>query len=248
MKKTLIMTTMLLASLAALTATETTTARSPAKLACIGDSITAGVGANLRPAMSYPSQLGRMLGTNHWKVGNFGISASTLMNTPASKRVWRSCAMAKVVAFAPDVVIINLGINDCQPGAWASKAEFLPTYRALLNDLRALPSKPKILICRPTPPDHKKQEVRWAALTEMLPMMDQLAKEEHLQLVDFHGALTGHEDLFRDGLHPNNAGAEIMARTAYQVLIGKPFEGAVPAVPPQEANLVPEPRKRQPRQ
>ena len=237
---------MLLASLAALTATETTTAKSPTKLACIGDSITAGYGTIPRITMSYPSQLGRMLGTNNWKVGNFGISASTLMNTPASKRVWRTCAMARAVAFAPDVIIINLGINDCQPTVWANKAEFLPTYQALLNDLRALPSKPKILICRPTPPNHNKRaEVRWAALTEMLPMMDQLAKEEHLQLVDFHGALTGHEDLFRDGLHPNNAGAEIMARTAYQVLIGKPFEGAVPAAPPQDETPARESRKRQ---
>jgi len=244
MKQALIITTLLLASLAALTAAETTTAKAPTKLACIGDSITAGVGADPRPTMGYPSQLGRMLGTG-WKVGNFGISSSTLMNTPASRRVWRTSAMAKVVAFAPDVVIINLGINDCQPEVWTNKAEFLPTYRALLNDLRALPGQPKILICRPTPPDHKKHEVRWAALAEMLPMINQLAQEEHLQLVDFHGALTGHEDLFRDGLHPNNAGAEIMARTAYQVLMGKPFAGAVPAAPPQAEN--PEPRKRQPR-
>jgi hypothetical protein len=62
-------------------------------------------------------------------------------------------------------------------------------------------------------------------------MLDLLAQEEHLQLVDFHGALTNHEDLLPDGLHPNNAGAEIMALTAYQALMSKTFEGAVPVAP-----------------
>ncbi len=94
-------------------------------------------------------------------------------------------AVARVVTFAPDVAIINLGINDCNPAVWTNKADFLPAYRALLNDLGALPSKPKIFVCRPTPPNHKRFDAtRWVGLKELLPMLDQLAQEEHLQLVD----------------------------------------------------------------
>jgi lysophospholipase L1-like esterase len=147
--KLILLASLLLSPPIALHAAETPSAKSSTRLACIGDSITAGYVANPRTTMSYPSQVGRMLGTN-WTVGNFGVSSSTLMDTPASKRVWRISAMAKVVTFAPDVVIINLGINDCNPEVWTNKADFLPTYRALLKDLRALPSKPKILVCRPT--------------------------------------------------------------------------------------------------
>ena len=46
------------------------------RVACIGDSITAGVGA---AGGSYPTQLGKRLGSK-WEVRNFGVSGSTLLN------------------------------------------------------------------------------------------------------------------------------------------------------------------------
>ena len=48
------------------------------KLACVGDSITQGVGA--KRGKSWPSQLQQMLG-DKWKVENFGLSGATLMNS-----------------------------------------------------------------------------------------------------------------------------------------------------------------------
>ena len=47
------------------------------RMACVGDSITAGVGA--ARGQSYPAQLGKMLG-ERWEVRNFGVSGSTLLN------------------------------------------------------------------------------------------------------------------------------------------------------------------------
>ena len=53
-----------------------TAAEEPIKVACIGDSITQGVGADR--GKSYPDQLQALLGEKY-KVGNFGVSARTLL-------------------------------------------------------------------------------------------------------------------------------------------------------------------------
>ena len=49
----------------------------PVKLACVGDSITQGVGA--KRGQSWPDQLRAMLG-DQWEVKNFGLSGTTLIN------------------------------------------------------------------------------------------------------------------------------------------------------------------------
>ena len=53
--------------------------RMPTHVACVGDSITAGVGAS-NPANNYPSQLGGLLGGGV-TVRNFGHSGATLLTT-----------------------------------------------------------------------------------------------------------------------------------------------------------------------
>jgi lysophospholipase L1-like esterase len=45
----------------------------PVKLACVGDSITQGVGT--KGGQSWPTQLQAMLGDS-WKVGSFGLSGT----------------------------------------------------------------------------------------------------------------------------------------------------------------------------
>ena len=47
--------------------------KGPVHVACIGDSITAGVGAGR--GASYPAKLGKLLGTK-WEVRGFGVSGT----------------------------------------------------------------------------------------------------------------------------------------------------------------------------
>ena len=57
------------------------TAQTPAakiKVACVGDSITAGAGVK-DPAKKYPAQLGVLLGSGY-EVKNFGVSGSTMLD------------------------------------------------------------------------------------------------------------------------------------------------------------------------
>lgn len=48
----------------------------PVRVACVGDSITFGTGAD--PGKSYPSQLQALLGSG-WQVKNFGVGGRTLL-------------------------------------------------------------------------------------------------------------------------------------------------------------------------
>src|SRR5687767_13185756 len=101
------------------------------KVACIGNSITAG---------GYPTLLQEQLGAS-WEVRNFGVSGSTLLRNgdhPYNKT--QTFAAAK--AFNPDVVIIKLGTNDSKPQNWKYAVEYQPNYTQLIRELQALPSKP----------------------------------------------------------------------------------------------------------
>ncbi len=90
------------------------------RVACIGDSITYGLGLADRDRESYPAQLQRML--NKWfprsfEVRNFGSSGRGIYLDSmrgAEKRGYRWTKEHKAaLEWKPDIVVCNLGINDC---------------------------------------------------------------------------------------------------------------------------------------
>lgn len=73
------------------------------RVACVGDSITAGVGA--ARGKSYPAQLAKVLG-DKWEVRNFGVSGSTLLkrgDLPYQKQQ----AFKAALEYNPNVVVIG---------------------------------------------------------------------------------------------------------------------------------------------
>ena len=51
--------------------------------------------------------------------------------------------------------------------------------------------------------------------------MRQVAREENANIIDLNTALAGKKNLFPDTVHPNPAGAKLMAATVYAALTGK---------------------------
>lgn len=204
----------------------------PIRVACVGDSITAGAGAGKGNA--YPDQLGRMLGEKY-EVKNFGVSGSTLLNH-GDKPYQKQKAFADAKAYNPDIVIIKLGTNDTKPQNWKFKDEFVADYKDLISQFRNLPSKPKSFICHPAyVPGQGNFGINEAGVLEQIPLLDKLAKEEKLGVIDIHGALKDHPEWLPDRVHPNTAGATAMAKTVFKALTGKDFTGEVPLSQPAPA-------------
>jgi lysophospholipase L1-like esterase len=188
------------------------------RVACIGDSITQGVGA--AKGMSYPTQLQGMLGDG-WKVGNFGVSGRTLLKK-GDFPYWKEEAYQQALAFKPDVVIIMLGTNDTKPANWKHQAHFVKDYTDLVKSFARLSTKPRIYLCRPCPaPDPGNFGINEANILEEIKRIDALVKLLNLGVIDMHAALEGKPQLLPDRVHPDTEGAKEMAKAAAKVLTGK---------------------------
>ena len=60
-----------------------------------------------------------------------------------------------------------------------------------------------------------------AGVKEEIPIIDKVAAETAAGVIDMHAALAGHPEMLPDRVHPNTAGATVMARAAYKALTGK---------------------------
>lgn len=190
----------------------------PLRVACIGDSITQGSGAD--PGKSYPSQLQEMLGAKY-KVGNFGVGGRTLLKK-GNLPYWNEKAYRDALAFNPGIVIIMLGTNDTKPQNWKFESEFVADYTALVKSFQDLPSKPQVFVCRPCPvPEPGNFGINEKGVKEEIKRIDKLAREMKLEVIDMHKALEDKPELLPDRVHPNTAGAGEMAKAAYMALTGK---------------------------
>ncbi|MDB6078741.1 MAG: hypothetical protein JWO82_2488 [Akkermansiaceae bacterium] len=188
------------------------------RLACIGDSITQGSGAD--PGQSYPSQLQALLG-DKWHVGNFGVSGRTLLKK-GDFPYWNEKAYQNALQSKPDVVVIMLGTNDTKPQNWKFEAEFVPDYTALVKSFQELESKPKIFICRPCPvPEPGNYGINETNVKEEIKRLNKLAGDLKVGVIDMHAALEKKPELLPDRVHPNTAGAGEMAKTAYKAVTGR---------------------------
>ena len=198
------------------------------RVACVGDSITYGYGLQ-RP---YPAQLGRWLGTNY-DVRNFGVSATTLLHRGDYPYIGRP-AYTNALDFKADIVVIDFGANDSKHpndgsldatnavNNWQHKADFIGDYQELIAAFRQANLPAKIFICYPTPDFPGRWGINDKTIRdEMIPMIRAVADETGASVIDLRSALAGKADLFPDTVHPNDAGAKLMAAEIFRALTGK---------------------------
>lgn len=211
-------------TLLALTGVASAEPRWPTHVACVGDSITAGMGAT-SPAKNYVSVLQGLLG-NAVQVKNFGNSGATMLtkgygDKPYTKQVEYTNATNFVKdagATAVVSVVIILGANDSKPQNWEpaggkNDQQYLKDYRALVEHFAGLPTKPVIYLGYPLATGNNPCcGIRGDIIhDEQLPLIKQLAMEKHLPIIDLNTPTTGHPEYFDDGVHPNDAGYAVMA-------------------------------------
>ncbi|HLP01107.1 MAG TPA: GDSL-type esterase/lipase family protein [Opitutaceae bacterium] len=198
-----------------LAATAPLAALAALKVACVGDSITAGYALADPARDAYPAQLARLLGDG-FEVRNFGVSAATLMD--AGNYTYRDRpAHGEALAWAPEVVVIALGTNDTKvENIAAHPDDFVPSYRGLIARFRAANPAAKFVLCLPPPAFPEAMGIAERVLVaEILPRIREVAAEEKLTLLDLHTPLADAAALFPDKIHPNAEGAARLARLVY---------------------------------
>ncbi|MGD0090460.1 MAG: GDSL-type esterase/lipase family protein [Planctomycetota bacterium] len=190
------------------------------RVACIGDSITFGAGVENREVNNYPAVLGKLLGEKY-ETRNFGVSGTTLLKK-GDNPYWKQGAFKAATDYQPNIVVIKLGTNDTKPQNWKHKDEFVADLEAMLDHFAALPSKPKIFLCLPAPAYATQWGINEKGITEgVIPAVQQAAKAKNLPVIDLHTALSNHPEMFPDKIHPNVAGAALLAKTVAEAIQGK---------------------------
>lgn len=192
------------------------------KVACVGNSITYGSGLAHPEQDSYPAQLQRLLG-DQYVIGNFGKPGATLLNK--GHRPYREQEeFRKALAFAGDIVVIHLGINDTDPRNWPNyRDSFVRDYLALIDSFRVVNPNCRVIISRLTPiadrhPRFESGTRDWHG--EIQQAIEAVAAHAGVQLMDFHEPLYPYPFLLPDAVHPSKEGAAILAKTVYSSITG----------------------------
>ncbi|MCL5029389.1 MAG: GDSL-type esterase/lipase family protein [Bacteroidetes bacterium] len=197
------------------------TAQIPAiKVACVGNSITAGAGL-ANPNNAYPQQLGGILG-NEYQVVNFGVSGRTMLKKGDSP-YWKEPAYQEALKFKPQILIICLGTNDSKPWNWVYKNDFFGDYSDMVNSFRQGNPNIQIFTCFPTRVFHDNFGITDSIIHyQIIPLIDSVRKTENTDVIDFYDQVKNDSADFHDGIHPDSAGAAIMANIAYNSINNSP--------------------------
>ena len=180
----------------------------PINISCVGDSITQWSG--------YTEYLQNMLGKNY-RVGNFGVAGSAV-STQWFKPYEEQPEFQDSMSFEPTIVIIMLGTNDAHTDQ--STESFFNDYEALIADYEALPGDQQIIIVKPPPIYDNTLGLNGTALqNDVIPLIEQVASNTSLPVLDVNTALMNHPEYFIDGVHPNSDGAVTIATEVDQAII-----------------------------
>ena len=180
-------------------------AESERLIVCLGDSLTEGYG--LAPERAFPSLVERMLRDrgHSVRVTNAGISGSTSASAVSRLR-WQ-------LRSRPEIVVIALGGNDGLRGVdvAATRANLSAAIElAKENGARVLLAGMKL------PPNDGRDYT--ASFEAIFPA---LARQHGVALLPFllEGVAADPALNLPDGIHPNERGAEIVARNVFTALL-----------------------------
>ncbi|MFY7792340.1 MAG: SGNH/GDSL hydrolase family protein [Chitinophagaceae bacterium] len=203
------------------------------RIACVGNSITAGARVTDPSQYGYPAILSDLLQSGGYQkclVRNFGIGGATVLKF-GTPNIWRVLDSLKL--FVPDIVIIEVGTNETvgEPRRnWEHIDAFETDYQEYINRLRVINPACRIILCSPpdmvlTTPNLPADRV--ANLTERRPRIWELrerirtlSKAEGIYFLDLSKAFRGRPDLMTpmDGVHPNQAGYAFLAEQVFHLL------------------------------
>ncbi len=204
-------------------------ARVPTHVACVGDSITAGVGASSGNT-NYPADLQGLFGSSV-QVKNFGHSGATMLSVgdlPYQQQSEYSGATSFVSGAGSSAtvdVIIMLGTNDSKPYNWTvgtstRAAQFKTDCAAMVDHFAQLSTHPLVYLALPPHAYTNSYQISGTIIhDQIVPIIQQVAAEKGIPVIDVDAPTTGHAELFPDGVHPNDAGYKLLAQVMHDGLL-----------------------------
>jgi len=187
------------------------------KIACVGDSITWGFTLLMPWRQSYPAVLQELLG-EAYEVRNFGhndAAARYDADTPyVKKKAYRDS-----LAWNPDVVLVMLGTNDTKKRNWDPDI-FRQDYKRLVKSYVDLPSHPRVICIGPIRSFLPLRIPVLGIYPEVMekgdrPAVKEVAEAIGLEYIDL-GDLFTDSTYCVDGVHPQVAGARMIAEKLYR--------------------------------
>jgi lysophospholipase L1-like esterase len=118
--------------------------------------------------------------------------------------------------FNPDIIVIMLGTNDANPEITQDEDTFDADYLELINSFQQLDGQQLIWIIKSPPIFSTTSSWNNTYLTNtVIPRIDSLANQMNLPIIDMYETFGDHADFFADGIHPNHAGALLIAFTVF---------------------------------
>ncbi|MFC1549980.1 GDSL-type esterase/lipase family protein [Candidatus Neomarinimicrobiota bacterium] len=185
------------------------------RVACVGNSITAGAWLTNPAEDSYPGVLANLLGSDY-NVKNFGYSASTVLKNSDSP-YWNKPSYQFALGFFPDVVIIMFGTNDSRPENWIFSDQFESDYIALIESFLLKNPYSKFILCFPP---SIRNDLAWDTIlrTEVIPKIASIASQTGSKVIKLYEHFRDHEELYLDEIHPNQIGYQVIANAVFQAI------------------------------
>lgn len=194
------------------------------RIACVGDSITAGYGLPDKDTQSYPARLQNRLGPG-FDVINYGVNGATLLSNTMSAYT-RTEEFLNLVDSYSDIFVIELGTNDLLPGRIDLNMDrFMADYESLISIMKKGVREPRIFVTSLTPINSTIPELQdflrnWHP--KLQKMIETVARFNDIEYIDIFTPLAKafevHPDLIPDGVHSGPKGADIIAETMFWAL------------------------------
>jgi len=189
----------------------------PVRITCVGASDVATPTPYGTP--NWPVYIAPMLGYEY-AITNCGASGTT-MTQAGDDPYWNSPQYTNGLNSSPDIVIIMLGSNDSKPYNWIYQTNYAPDYEELINQYRNLPSHPRIYLnTLLTVYGPGSYDITDPIVTgQLCPIIKQIALDENLPVIDVNAATKKMPQNFPDNVHPDIAGAKVVAQTVFNGLV-----------------------------
>lgn len=204
------------------------------RIACIGNSITAGARLTQPLTESYPAVLSSMLKQGqylNYEVKNFGIGGATMLRF-GTPNLWP--LIDSLQNFKPDLVIIKAGTNETvgKPRLnWEHINEFEKDYSDYISLIRKINPNCRIVICSPLDmviqtdglSSERKEDLsgRRPRIWELRKRIKKIARSEQVSFLDLTKPFEGKANLMTisDGVHPNRDGYQYLATLVFDYLV-----------------------------